>query len=59
MRKLKFTIRVKLLLLSIAVLSIPYFGFEYLRELERYLQDALELSLADAYIFLLIMSMCQ
>ena len=48
MRKFKFTIRVKLLLLSIAVLSIPYFGFEYLRELERYLQDALELSLADA-----------
>lgn len=48
MKKFKFTIRLKLLLLSIAVLSIPYFGFEYLRELERYLQDALELSLADA-----------
>jgi len=48
MRQLKVTIRHKLLLLSIAVLSIPYFGFEYLRELERYLQDALELSLLDA-----------
>ena len=48
MRRLKFTIRHKLLLLSIAVLSIPYFGFEYLRELERYLQDALEFSLLDA-----------
>ena len=48
MKRLKFTIRIKLLLLSIAVLSIPYFGFEYLRELERYMQDALELSLTDA-----------
>lgn len=48
MKRLKFTIRLKLLLLSIAVLSIPYFGFEYLRELERYMQDALEQSLADA-----------
>lgn len=48
MMRLKFTIRLKLLLLSIAVLSIPYFGFEYLRELERYMQDALELSLTDA-----------
>jgi dedicated sortase system histidine kinase len=48
MKRLKFTIRHKLLLLSIAVLSIPYFGFEYLRELERYLQDALESSLVDA-----------
>ena len=48
MRQLKFTIRLKLLFLSIAVLGIPYFGFEYLRELERYLQDALELSLVDA-----------
>ena len=48
MKKFKFTIRLKLLLLSIAVLSIPYFGFEYLRELERYLQDALAQSLADA-----------
>lgn len=48
MKRLKITIRTKLLFLAIAVLSIPYFGFEYLRELERYLQDALELSLADA-----------
>ncbi|MBF8269193.1 MAG: sensor signal transduction histidine kinase [Gammaproteobacteria bacterium] len=48
MKPVKITIRLKLLLLSIAVLSIPYFGFEYVRELERYLQDALELSLVDA-----------
>jgi len=46
--RFKFTIRVKLLFLSIAILSIPYVGFEYLRELERYLRDALEISLSDA-----------
>lgn len=46
--RFKFTIRVKLLLLSVAILSIPYVGFEYLRELERYLRDALEISLSDA-----------
>lgn len=48
MKSLRFTIREKLLLLSIAVLGIPYVGFEYLRELERYLRDALEVSLMDA-----------
>lgn len=48
MNRMKFTIRLKLLFLSIAILSIPYFGFEYLREMERYLQDALESSLVDA-----------
>jgi len=41
----KITIRVKLLLLSIAMLSIPYVGFQYLRETERYLQSSLEDSL--------------
>ena len=44
----KFTIRAKLLLLSVVILSIPYIGFEYLRELERYLRDALDVSLVDA-----------
>ena len=48
MTALRFSIRTKLFLLSIAILGIPYFGFEYLRELERYLQDAQELSLVDA-----------
>lgn len=43
-----FTIRAKLLLLSLVILSIPYIGFEYLRELERYLRDALDTSLVDA-----------
>jgi len=47
---MKFTIKTKLLLLSVAVLSVPYVGFEYLRELERYLRDSLEVSLVDAAI---------
>ena len=33
--------------LSLAILCIPWVGLEYLRELERYLRDALELSLKD------------
>jgi dedicated sortase system histidine kinase len=41
------SIRVKLLFLSIAILSIPYVGFEYLRELERYLRDSLETFLSE------------
>ncbi len=41
------TIRAKLLLLSLVILSIPYIGFEYLRELEIYLRDALETSLVE------------
>ncbi|MFQ5658813.1 MAG: proteobacterial dedicated sortase system histidine kinase [Gammaproteobacteria bacterium] len=48
MNRIKLTIRAKLLILSIAVLSIPYVGFQYLRELERHLRDALEISLMDA-----------
>ena len=45
---LRFTIRAKLVLLSIAVFSIPYFGYEYLKELENYLRTGLESSLVDA-----------
>lgn len=44
----RFTIRARLLLLSLAILTIPYVGFEYLREVERYLRDSLESSLVDA-----------
>ena len=44
------SIRSKLLLLSIAVLSIPYVGYEYLREMEQYLRDSLEASLIDSAI---------
>ncbi len=46
----KLTVRKKLLLLSVAVLSIPYVGFEYLRELESYLRDSLEAALVDAAV---------
>ncbi|MDA0822230.1 MAG: ATP-binding protein [Proteobacteria bacterium] len=42
----KITIRIKLAMLSIAMLSIPYVGFQYLRETERYLQSSLEDSLS-------------
>lgn len=44
------SIRTKLLLLSIAVLSIPYVGYQYLREMEQYLRDSLEASLQDTAI---------
>ncbi|MGR8947171.1 MAG: proteobacterial dedicated sortase system histidine kinase [Gammaproteobacteria bacterium] len=40
-------IRVKLLLLCLVMLSIPYVGFQYLRETERYLQSSLEESLGS------------
>ena len=48
MKKVRFTIRLKLLVLSLAVLSIPLLGYEYLRELNRYLRTGLESSLMDA-----------
>ena len=40
-------IRAKLLLLCMVMLSIPYVGFQYLRETERYLQSSLEESLTS------------
>ena len=43
----RFTLRVKLLILSISLLSVPYLGYEYVRELERYLRGSLETSLVD------------
>jgi dedicated sortase system histidine kinase len=48
MKKFRFTIRLKLLILSLAVLTIPFLGYEYLRELDRYLRTGLESSLMDA-----------
>ena len=44
----RLSIRSKLLLLSLALLSIPYVGFEYLRETERLLRDSLENALLAA-----------
>jgi two-component system, OmpR family, sensor histidine kinase ChvG len=45
--KIKFSLRSKLMLLSVAVLIIPYMGFDYLRQMETYLRDTLEASLVD------------
>lgn len=42
-----FTIRAKVLLLSLTLFSIPYVGYEYVREMEKYLRDNLESSLRD------------
>jgi dedicated sortase system histidine kinase len=44
---MRFTIRHRLLLLSVALLSVPAVGVQYLRETERFLQSELERSLAD------------
>ncbi len=41
------TIRSKVLLLSLTLFSIPYVGYEYVREMEKYLRDNLETSLGD------------
>jgi len=41
------TIRSKILLLTLALFSIPYMGYEYVREMENYLRDNLETSLVD------------
>ncbi len=47
-RPFRFSLRVKLLLLSVAVLSLPFVGLEYLREMERYLRETLESSLTES-----------
>ncbi len=45
---IRFSLRSKLMLLSIAVLIIPYMGFDYLRQMESYLRDTLQASLVDS-----------
>ncbi len=42
-----FSLRYKLLLVSLAVLVIPIMGFDYLRQMESYLRDTLESTLVD------------
>ncbi|MEM7018523.1 MAG: histidine kinase dimerization/phospho-acceptor domain-containing protein [Pseudomonadota bacterium] len=42
------TIRSKVLLLSLTLLSIPYIGYEYVREMESYLRDSLEQQLLNS-----------
>lgn len=43
-----FGLRAQLLLLSIAVLAVPWAGIGYVRELERHLRESFAASLADA-----------
>ena len=45
--KVRFSLKSKLLLVSMAVLIIPYMGFEYLRQMESYLRETLQASLTD------------
>ncbi|ALG67518.1 proteobacterial dedicated sortase system histidine kinase [Beggiatoa leptomitoformis] len=42
------SIRSKVLLLSLTLLSVPYVGYEYVREMEIYLRENLETSLKDS-----------
>jgi len=42
------TIRSKVLLLSLTLFSIPYVGYEHVREMEKYLRENLETSLSDS-----------
>ncbi|EIJ41188.1 proteobacterial dedicated sortase system histidine kinase [Beggiatoa alba B18LD] len=42
------SIRSKVLLLSLSLLSVPYVGYEYVREMEIYLRENLETSLKDS-----------
>lgn len=44
---MNLTIRSKVLLLSLTLFSVPYVGYEYVREMEKYLRDNLETSLQD------------
>lgn len=44
---MRLTIRSKVLLLSLTLFTIPYVGYEYVREMEEYLRDSLETSLKD------------
>lgn len=46
--RFRLSLRRKLLLLSVAVLTLPFVGLEYLREMERHLRSGLEDSLLDA-----------
>lgn len=43
--RFRISIRLKLLLLSLALLSIPFVGYQYVREMERHLQGELESAL--------------
>ena len=45
---LKFSIRTKVLLVAVLLLTIPYVGYQFVREMESYLRDGLEQSVLGA-----------
>jgi hypothetical protein len=45
---LKLSIRTKMLLVTVLLLTIPYVGYQFVREMENYLRDGLEQSLLGA-----------
>ena len=44
---IKISLRSKLMLMSAAVLVIPYIGFDYIRQTETYLRSTLESTLTN------------
>ena len=44
---IKISLRSKLMLISVAVLVIPYIGFDYIRQTETYLRSTLESTLTN------------
>lgn len=46
--KFRISLRTKLLVLSLAVISVPVVGYQYLKELEQYFRTSLETSLSDS-----------
>ena len=44
---IKISLRSKLMLISVAVLIIPYIGFDYIRQTETYLRNTLESTLTN------------
>ena len=45
---LKISIRTKVLLVAVLLLTIPYVGYQFVREMENHLRDSLEQSLLGA-----------
>ena len=48
MPRLKVSIRTKVLLVAVLLLTIPYVGYQFVREMENYLRDGLEQSVLGA-----------
>ena len=46
-KQIRFSLKTKLMLVSLVVLVIPLMGFDYLRQMESYLRDSLEKTMVD------------